>query len=178
MRVSKLREMVKDREAWHAAVHGIAKSWTRLSDWTELSTQESFPSLTPTEGVRFLGLSEDLGNSCLSTHLPAGFWSVRRAFFRQYPWCKNDTPGTGGAQTAEGRGPQGRRHGFSDLSILDFCTASPGLPLLVCPKVSLLFGMSQPFPVPVHGLAASSCYSLLLRSYPTSWPYPSPTPTL
>ena len=26
-----------DREAWHAAVHGIAKSWTRLSDWTELN---------------------------------------------------------------------------------------------------------------------------------------------
>ena len=31
--LSKLREMVKDREAWHAAVHGIEKSQTRLSDW-------------------------------------------------------------------------------------------------------------------------------------------------
>ena len=28
----KLREMVKDREAWHAAVHEVTKSWTRLSD--------------------------------------------------------------------------------------------------------------------------------------------------
>ena len=29
----KLQEMVRDREAWHSAVHGVAKSWARLSDW-------------------------------------------------------------------------------------------------------------------------------------------------
>ena len=34
--LSKLQEMVKDRDAWHAAVHGVTKSWTRLSNWTEL----------------------------------------------------------------------------------------------------------------------------------------------
>ena len=32
-----LQKLVIDREAWHAAVHGVAKSWTWLSDWTELS---------------------------------------------------------------------------------------------------------------------------------------------
>ena len=32
MSLSKLQEMVKDREAWRAAVHAVAKSWTRLSD--------------------------------------------------------------------------------------------------------------------------------------------------
>ena len=32
MSLSKLQDMVKDREAWHAAVHGVAKSWTQLSD--------------------------------------------------------------------------------------------------------------------------------------------------
>ena len=37
MSLAKLRELVIDREAWHAVVHGVTKSQTRLSDWTELN---------------------------------------------------------------------------------------------------------------------------------------------
>ena len=40
MGLGRLQQLVTDREAWHAVVHGVAKSWTKLSDWTELNWEE------------------------------------------------------------------------------------------------------------------------------------------
>ena len=44
--LSTLQEMVKDWEAWHAAVHGVAKSWTWLSDWTTTNPSNTIPRST------------------------------------------------------------------------------------------------------------------------------------
>ena len=48
MSLSKLQEIVKNREAWHTSVHGVAKSWTRLRDWTT-TTLCYGPNCVPTK---------------------------------------------------------------------------------------------------------------------------------
>ena len=51
MNLSELRELVMDREAWRAAIHGVTKSRTRLSDWTELNWMKENGGIYQPEGV-------------------------------------------------------------------------------------------------------------------------------
>ena len=53
MSLCKLWKMVKDREAWHAIVHGVAKSQTRRSDWTELNWETKIMASGPSH--HFMG---------------------------------------------------------------------------------------------------------------------------
>ena len=62
--LSKLREMVKDWEAWHAAVHGLARNWTRLSDW--ITTEIWLSSAKRPKGITLSATMNQLISLCFS----------------------------------------------------------------------------------------------------------------
>ena len=73
MSLSKLREIVKDREAWHAVVHGVAKSRTWLSDWTTKMIKFSEEDMSKVETGQKLGLLYQIGK----------LWRQRKSSWRK-----------------------------------------------------------------------------------------------
>ena len=84
MSLSELREMVMYREAWHAAIHGVAKSRTRLSDWIELNWKRA--QMLPRMVVCFYSLNNKVARFISFTLCKRWIRVLQGVHWRQLDW--------------------------------------------------------------------------------------------
>ena len=75
------RELVMDREAWRAVVHGVAKSWTRLSNWTEVNRQEFLPSWNMHSNLNAIFVKTNQQTSCFAMSSDTICWFSEITYF-------------------------------------------------------------------------------------------------
>ena len=91
MNLSKFLEIVKDREAWHAAVHGVTKSQIRLSNWTHTHMWHQADNREGKSRTQFLFISSILMRTCIFK-LPSAsrrFWLSYSFFYVLLPSCES-----------------------------------------------------------------------------------------
>ena len=94
MNLSKLLEIVKDKEAWHDAVHGVTNGWTRLSNWTTTNLCILHPKVTTSLGIKVLHHNY-FSRKALAAVPPSdteNLWPARQHFLSREPqgadfWC-------------------------------------------------------------------------------------------
>ena len=151
MSLSKLQELVMGREASHAAVHGVAKSWTWLSDWTELPSGFQSPvGSAPLENPK-----------CPDIHIPQYrpellLMSIVRKRNKFFSFCASSL-GHPGVRPSLCPAPSGTDGRLPSLG--------PGFTLSLGRLTSLLLDQIFPRPLPyISLLHTSSSYSLFLRN--------------
>ena len=131
MNLSKLQEMVKDRGIWHAIVHGVTKSRTRLRDWKTTDKREKSPKFCPEKCYSLIFLCrlqrEREHHEKLSRNRPFQCIQIYRKqkaeYFQAYskgtvePWVQNPKMRTWERNSLKSTDTKNHKQGYNNLNL-------------------------------------------------------------